>query len=217
MGRPFKINDCLQQKILHSQNDFGAIYLKIPGLMTSPRCREEAEINFSLFKICNNPKCDSSYLLCLCSVKANKKTPKWPVQKCWKFYRNLVDVHWIPLAFVPLHCPTSHSAAVCLISWATTRRFTSLAVCFIVVVFIAKYRPTYYFFIFFGTLTKPVTALDPLLLSSSSGQDRLSESENSAGCCFRACESRCCWPIVKFRNEDVAPFFLFIYLFIYFL
>lgn len=142
MGRPFKINDCL-----HSQNDFGAIYLKIPGLMTSRRCREEAEMNFSLIKICNNPKCDSSFLLCLCSVKANKKN-KMTCAKCWKFYRNLVDVHWIPLAFVPLHCPTSHSAAVCLISWATTRRFTSLAVCFIVVVFIAKYRRTYYLFIF---------------------------------------------------------------------
>lgn len=184
--------------------------------MTSPRCREEAEMNFSLIKICNNPKCESSYLLCLCSVKANKKI-KWPVQNVERFYRKvfdeqhllnddslfqmctLVDVHWIPLAFVPLHCPTSHSAAVCLISWATTCRFTSLAVCFIVVFFIAKYRRAYYYFLF-GTLTKPVTALDPLLLSSSSSQDRLSESENSAGCCFRACESRCCWPFVKFGN-----------------
>lgn len=51
LGRPFKINDCLQEKILHSQNDFAAIYLKIAGLMTSPRCREEAEMNLLKYAI----------------------------------------------------------------------------------------------------------------------------------------------------------------------
>lgn len=114
------------------------------------------------------------------------------------------------------HCTVRLLTQLQFVSSAERRRVVSLHwLCALLLWILLRNIDAHTIFFFFGTLTKPVTALDPLLLSSSSSQDRLSESENSAGCCFRACESRCCWPIVKFGNEDVAPFFLFIYLFIY--